>query len=182
MLVAPQACLPLRCGKKTKTNIRVATWNLGSLNKNNSEVVETLSRWQVDNCGVQEHRFTGSLEPREVCTLTGKDCKFKFFFGAQAGTMLEENWQSYWSPAHIWQNHSSQTDRWQGCFHLPISVRTSSKPNWSWKGTFLWLAAMHCCQGSSHWDIYPSWWLKQSHWRFCRCVQQCPWWTQLQYP
>ena len=65
--------------KKTKTNIRVATWNLGSLNKRNAEVVETLSRRQVDICGVQEHRLTGSLQPNQVRTLTDKGCKFNFY-------------------------------------------------------------------------------------------------------
>ena len=42
-------------------------------------------------CGVQEHRFRGSLEPNHVRTLKGKDCKFKYFFCAQAGMMLAEN-------------------------------------------------------------------------------------------
>ena len=54
--------------------------------------METLSREQVDFCGVQEHRFKGSLEPNQVRNLTVKDCKFKFFFRAQAGVMLAKNW------------------------------------------------------------------------------------------
>ena len=45
----------------------------------------------VDICGVYEHRFTDSLEPNEVLTLMGKDCKFKLFC-AQAGILLIGNW------------------------------------------------------------------------------------------
>ena len=94
-------CTPLAMSKQTKkikklkkitTNIRVATWDFGSLNKRNAEVVETLSMRQVDICGVQEHMFTGSLEPKQVRTLTNKDWKFKFFFCARTGIMLSENW------------------------------------------------------------------------------------------
>ena len=54
-------------------------------------MVETLTRRQVDICGVQEHRFTGSLEPNQVDTLTDKNCKFRFFC-AQAGILLPDNW------------------------------------------------------------------------------------------
>ena len=43
--------------KKTKTNITVATWNVGTLNERGAEVVDTLSRQQVDICGLQEHWF-----------------------------------------------------------------------------------------------------------------------------
>ena len=64
--------------KKTKTNVRVATWNLGTLNNREADVVEMLSRQQVDICGGQEHGF---MDP-QVLTLMGKDCKFKFFFCA----------------------------------------------------------------------------------------------------
>ena len=77
--------------KKTKTNIRVATWNLGTLNKRDVEIVETLSRRQVDICCVQEHGFKGFHEPNQDHALTGNDCKFNFFC-AQAGIMLTGNW------------------------------------------------------------------------------------------
>ena len=73
--------------QKTKTNIRVATWNLGTQNDREAEVVETLSRWLVDICGVQEDGFKDA----QVRTLTGKDCKFKFFC-ARDGIVLAENW------------------------------------------------------------------------------------------
>ena len=61
-------------------------------------MVETLSRRRVDICGVQEHGDKGSLEPNQVRILTGKDCKYKFFFCAQqsghggAGILLAESW------------------------------------------------------------------------------------------
>ena len=43
------------CGESSEhpSRIRVATWNVGSLKKRDSEVIETLSRKKVDLCGVQ---------------------------------------------------------------------------------------------------------------------------------
>ena len=42
--------------------------------------------------GAQEHGLKGLLEPNQVRTLTSKDCKFKFFFCAQADILQAENW------------------------------------------------------------------------------------------
>ena len=64
------------CGESSEhpTRFRVATWNVGSLKKRDSEVVETLSRRKVDLCGVQEHRWAGGLTPNQTRFIKGKDC------------------------------------------------------------------------------------------------------------
>ena len=154
-----ESCKPQAKSKKTKktkkmkktitvwckTNITVATWNLGSLNKRNVKVVETLSRWQVDICGVQEHRFTAGFPWTQSGPYSygqGLQIQFLLLCTSRNNAVRELGWQGYWSPVHIWQDHSSQTDHWQCCFHLPIRVCTSSGPNWSWKGMFVWPAAI----------------------------------------
>ena len=76
--------------KKTKTNVRMVTWNLGTLNESGAEVTETSSWQEVDICDEQKHRLTASLERNQVHMLTGKKCKFKFFY-AQVGILLAEN-------------------------------------------------------------------------------------------
>ena len=78
--------------KKTKekiekteiTNLRVATWNVGTLKPEDTqaEVCVTLSRWRVDICGVQEHRWLGCLESNHAQIFKDKDSKFKFFYSA----------------------------------------------------------------------------------------------------
>ena len=90
--------------KKTKTKIRIASWNLGDIKKRNWEVVETVKNMcrHLWCAGIQVYRFP-------------------------------------------WIQH--------GSFHLPLGVCTFSGPTWTWKGTFLWPAAIHCYQGLSHWDI-----------------------------
>ena len=82
---------------------------------------------------------------------------------------------------HQWQDHFSQIDHWQGSFPLALSVSTSRGPSWTWKGTFLWPAAIRCCQGPSHCNIYPNWWLKWLCWRSCGDVQWCSLWARLRH-
>ena len=70
------------CGKSSKhpTKFRAATWNVGTLKSRSVEVVETLSRRRVDLCGVQEHRWAGSLAAKQTRLIKGKDSTFKFFW------------------------------------------------------------------------------------------------------
>ena len=76
----------------------MATWNVGSLKKRDSEVVETLSRRKVDLCGVQEHRWAGGLTPNQTCFIKGKDSRYKFYWCGNkegqggAGILLAEHW------------------------------------------------------------------------------------------
>ena len=67
-------------------------------------------------------------------------------------------------------------------FYLSLGVRPSSGPPWTWKATLLRPATIRCDQGPKHWNTYISWWLEQSRWCSCQCVQRSPWWTRLRYP
>ena len=88
------------CGKSSKhlTKFRAATWNVGTLKSRSVEVVETLSRRRVDLCGVQEHRWAGSLAANQTRLIKGKDFTFKFFWCGKkrgqggAGFLLAEKW------------------------------------------------------------------------------------------
>ena len=88
------------CGESSEhpTRFRVATWNVGSLKKRDSEVVETLSRRKVDLCGVQEHRWAGGLTPNQTRFIKGKDSRYKFYWCGNkegqggAGILLAEHW------------------------------------------------------------------------------------------
>ena len=62
----------------SSSKIRIATWNVGTLKKRSNEVVETLSRRHIDICGIQEHRWSGSLLPNQTRFLTGKNSRYKF--------------------------------------------------------------------------------------------------------
>ena len=83
----------------TKTKIRVATWNVGTLPKRSGEFVETLTRRKIDICGVQEHRWKGGLANNQAKFLKGKDSKYKFYYSAHesglggAGILLAECWE-----------------------------------------------------------------------------------------
>ena len=88
------------CGKSSKhpTKFRAATWNVVTLKSRSVEVVETLSRRRVDLCGVQEHRWAGSLAANQTRLIKGKDSTFKFFWcGKERGqggacSLLAEKW------------------------------------------------------------------------------------------
>ena len=87
-------------GKSCKhlTKFRAATWNIGTLKRRSAEVVETLTRRGVDLCGVQEHRWAGSLSANQTRLINGKDSKYKFYWSAndkgqgRAGILLAEKW------------------------------------------------------------------------------------------
>ena len=55
------------------TKFRAATWNIGTLKRKSSEVVETLIRRRVDICVVQEHRWAGGLLFNQTRIIKGKD-------------------------------------------------------------------------------------------------------------
>ena len=66
--------------------------------KRSSEVVETISRRNVDICSVQEHRWKGSLSANQARTLKGRDTVYKFFWSGNSsgiggvGLLLAEKW------------------------------------------------------------------------------------------
>ena len=63
--------------------LRLATVNVGSLRGRSNEVVETVSRRNVDICCIQEVRWRGA----GTKFISGKDCKYKFFWvGNTQGT------------------------------------------------------------------------------------------------
>ena len=86
------------CERPTNFNFRAATWNVGTLKKRDSEVVETLSRRNVDLCGIQEHRWAGGLAANQSRMLKGRNTRYKFFWSGNsqglggAGILLAESW------------------------------------------------------------------------------------------
>ena len=86
------------CERPTNFNFRAATWNVGTLKKRDSEVVETLSRRNVDLCGIQEHRWAGGLAANQTRLLKGRNTRYKFFWSGNsqglggAGILLAECW------------------------------------------------------------------------------------------
>ena len=77
---------------------RVASFNVGTLNKRSAEVVETLARRRVDLCSLQEIRKKGTLLPGQAEWITGKDSRMRLYWcGNQkasggVGIMLAEKW------------------------------------------------------------------------------------------
>ena len=77
---------------------RVASFNVGTLNKRSAEVVETLARRRVDLCSLQEIRKKGTLQPGQAEWITGKDSRMRLYWcGNQkasggVGIMLAEKW------------------------------------------------------------------------------------------
>ena len=73
---------------------RFATWNVGTMKGRSSEIVETLSRRNIDICCVHESRWRGA----SARMLNGKESRYKFFWvGNDTGTggvglLLAEKW------------------------------------------------------------------------------------------
>lgn len=84
--------------RRGEERFRVGTWNVGTLKRRSSEVIETLTRRRIDLCGIQEHRWSGGLAANQTRTLTGKDSRYKFFWCGNkeglggAGFLLAEKW------------------------------------------------------------------------------------------
>ena len=80
------------------SRFRVATWNVGTLKGRSSEVVERLSARCIDICGIQEHRWKGTLASNQVRYLKGKDTEFKFLWCGNAegtggaGFLVAKKW------------------------------------------------------------------------------------------
>ena len=81
-----------------KAKFRVASFNVGTLNKRSAEVVETLTRRRVDLCSLQEVRKKGTLQPDQAEWVTGKNSRMRLYWcGNQkalggVGIMLAEKW------------------------------------------------------------------------------------------
>ena len=92
----------LRCGPSRSSihetpyqkMFRIASLNVRTLRVRSSEVVETVSRRNVDLCGLQEVRWRGA----SARMIVGKDSRYKvFWIGSEngnggAGILLAEEW------------------------------------------------------------------------------------------
>ena len=89
-----QTVIKLPDQERLQEILRVATVNVGTLRGRASEVVETVSRRNIDICCLQEVRWRGA----GTRTITGKDTQYKLFWiGNQEGNggvsvMLAEKW------------------------------------------------------------------------------------------
>ena len=76
---------PVR-SKSCKTphiDMKIASWNIGTMRGRSSEIVETIARRNIDICCVQEVRWRGA----SARYITGKDSRYKFFWrGNDQGT------------------------------------------------------------------------------------------------
>ena len=76
------------------SKIRIGTVNVGTMNGRAHEVVDMLTRRNVDICCLQETRWRGGSARK----IEGKNCKYKFFWcGDQSGIggvgiMLADKW------------------------------------------------------------------------------------------
>ena len=69
--------------------LKIASWNIGTMRGRSSEIVETITRRNVDLCCVQEVRWRDAL----ARYITGKDSRYKFFWNDQGiGVLLAEKW------------------------------------------------------------------------------------------
>ena len=59
-----------------RCSLRIASWNVGSLKGRSNEVVETLTRRNIDICCLQETRWKGS----GARMISGKDSNYKLFW------------------------------------------------------------------------------------------------------
>ena len=73
---------------------KIASWNIGTMRGRSSEIVETITRRNIDLCCVQEVRWRGASARH----ITGKNSRYKFFWvGNNQGTsgvgvLLAEKW------------------------------------------------------------------------------------------
>ena len=73
---------------------KIASWNIGTMRGRSSEIVETITRRNIDLCCVQEVRWRGASGRH----ITGKDSRYKLFWvGNNQGTsgvgvLLAEKW------------------------------------------------------------------------------------------
>ena len=73
---------------------KIASWNIGTMRGRSSEIVETITRRNIDLCCMQEVRWRGASARHII----GKDSRYKFFWvGNNQGTsgvgvLLAEKW------------------------------------------------------------------------------------------
>ena len=78
----------------THNTFKIASWNIGTMRGRSSEIVETITRRNIDLCCVQEVRWRGASARHII----GKDSRYKFFWvGNNQGTsgvgvLLAEKW------------------------------------------------------------------------------------------
>ena len=174
-----KSCKPPAKTKKTKkikkikkTKVRVATWNLGTLNQRSAEVMEPHSRWRVDIYVAQKHGYMASLTPNQFRILMGKDCKFKFFC-PQASILLTGNW----------------ADKIVEIQHIPDRIirlkLIIGKALFSLSGADKerFYTSCNMLLPRSQPQRYSFQLLmEQSRWCHCCWVQRCSWWAWLQCP
>jgi len=68
-----------KSSKHPKPLFRVATLTVGTLKKRSAEVVETMTRRNVDICSIQEHRWAGSLATNQSRILKGNNSSYSSF-------------------------------------------------------------------------------------------------------
>ena len=79
---------------KIPHNMRIASWNIGTLKGRSNEVVEAISRRSIDICCVQEVRWRGE----SARLIEGKDTIYKLFWAGNdhgsngVGIFLAEIW------------------------------------------------------------------------------------------
>ena len=89
-----QTVIKLPDQERLQERLRVATVNVGTLRGRASEVVETVSRSNIDICCLQEVRWRGA----GTRTITGKDTQYKLFWigneegNGGVGVTLAEKW------------------------------------------------------------------------------------------
>ena len=89
-----QTVIKLPDQERLQERLRVATVNVGTLRGRASEVVETVSRRNIDICCLQEVRWRGA----GTRTITDKDTQYKLFWirnqegNGGVGVMLAEKW------------------------------------------------------------------------------------------
>ena len=73
---------------------KIASWNVGTMRGRSSEIVETITRRNIDLCCVQEVRWRGASARH----ITGKNSRYKFFWVGNnqgisgVGVLLAEKW------------------------------------------------------------------------------------------
>ena len=71
--------------------LKIASWNIGTMRGRSSEIVETITRRNVDLCCVQEVRWRGA----SARYISGKDSRYKFFWvgnDQSTSVLLPEKW------------------------------------------------------------------------------------------
>ena len=84
---------PTSC-KIPYNKFKIASWNIGTMRGRSNEIVEIITRRNIDLCCVQEVRWRGA----STGLITGKDSKYKFFWvgndhgTSEVGVLLAEKW------------------------------------------------------------------------------------------